>query len=65
METISTELESKLISCFETYVQHSSDLFDNEEWRECDAFIAGFLLAEKLLKSKEKKHENSTRTNTK
>lgn len=37
--------ESILISKFEKYKGHSSNLFDNEEWRECDAFIAGYNIA--------------------
>lgn len=36
-----TTEESKLISAFEKYKGHSSDLFDNEEWKEFDAFKAG------------------------
>jgi hypothetical protein len=38
--------ESKLLSKFEKYIGHSSDLFDNEEWREFDAFVAGYELGQ-------------------
>lgn len=33
--------QSKLLSKFEKYKGHSSDLFDNEEWAEFDAFVEG------------------------
>lgn len=36
-----TTEESKLITAFEKYKGHSSDLFDNEEWEEFDIFRAG------------------------
>lgn len=36
-----TTKESKLLSVFEKHIGHSSDLFDNEEWAEFDAFVAG------------------------
>lgn len=39
--------ESKLLSLFENYKGHSSNLFDNEEWREFDAFCAGYNLKNK------------------
>lgn len=36
--------ESKLLSQFEKYKGYSSNLFDNEEWSEFDAFKAGSLI---------------------
>lgn len=39
-----SKTESKLLSQFEKYKGYSSNLFDNEEWREFDAFKAGYNL---------------------
>jgi len=46
------ELESKLLSMFESYKGYSSNLFAGEEWRELDAFIDGYLSAKKEFKTK-------------
>ena len=37
-------LKSKILSKFEKYKGYSSNLFDNEEWKEFDAFFAGYCL---------------------
>lgn len=40
---------SQLISAFEKKKGYSSNKFDAEEWRECDGFIDGYLLAQEEL----------------
>lgn len=36
--------KNKLLSHFEKFIGHLSNLFDNEEWAEFDAFCAGYNL---------------------
>lgn len=42
---MTTTEENKILSAFEKYKGYSSNMFDNEEWRECDAFGAGVKFA--------------------
>jgi len=42
---------SKLISEFEKIKGYSSNLFDNEEWAEFDAFEAGIKIKEKTVEN--------------
>lgn len=44
--------ESKILSAFEKYKGFSSNIFDNEDWRECDAFGAGVEFALKIAAEK-------------
>jgi hypothetical protein len=44
--------ESKILSAFEKYKGFSSNMFDNEDWRECDAFGAGVEFALKIAAEK-------------
>lgn len=47
-----TTEESKILSAFEKYKGHSSDLFDNEERAKSDAFRAGVEFALKIAAEK-------------
>ena len=44
--------KDKMLSRFEKHKGYSSNLFDNEQWREFDAFVAGAKMALEIAAEK-------------